>query len=483
MRRIIRGLAADYNRRKIATPVSTCIQRSWSSGQPRLRLEQYSVSSEQAARIASVNLLYSAAYVLLLLVTSPFWLVQMLRKGKYRAGLAERLGRVPARLKASAEQSVWTHAVSVGEVLAISGIIGALKSDHPGLPVFVSTTTLAAQKLARERFGAENVFYFPLDLGFAIRPYLQRLRPKLIIIAETEFWPNFLRLAHNSGARIAVVNSRISDRSYPGYLRFRPLLHHVLQKVDIFLAQSPADASRLVAIGAAADRVEVSGNLKFEVNTPKQTDLVGSLRKALTPNQPVLVCGSTVEREEEALLSAFQEILQRHPAALMVIAPRHPERFGAVADVIASSGISCRRRSLWNGDGNLQGSILLLDTIGELAALYSVATIAFVGGSLAPRGGHNILEPAQFGKAIVIGPHFENFREIIHIFRAEDAVEIVEEGNLAVRFLGLLENDARRMQLEQNAMRVMEENRGSTQRTLTALKPFLETTIAEWAAR
>jgi len=260
-------------------------------------------------------------------------------------------------------------------------------------------------------------------------------------------------------------------------------LQHVLQKVDIFLAQSPVDASRLVAIGADAGRVEVSGNLKFEVNTPKQTDFVSSLRKALSPDQPVLVCGSTVEREEEALLSAFQEILQRHPTALMVIAPRHPERFGAVAELIGGSGIRYWRRSSWNGNSDLQGSILLLDTIGELAALYSVATIAFVGGSLAPRGGHNILEPAQFGKAIVIGPHFENFREIIHIFRAADAVEIVEEGDLTSTFFRLLENDGARMQLGQNAMRVMEENRGSTERTLSALKHFLEAPIAEWATR
>jgi 3-deoxy-D-manno-octulosonic-acid transferase len=430
-----------------------------------------------------VNLLYSAVYALLLIATSPFWLVQMLRSGKYRAGLAERLGRVPGRLKAPPEQSVWAHAVSVGEVLAISGVIGVLRSNYPSLPVFVSTTTLAGQKLARERFGAENVFYFPLDLGFAIRPYLQRLRPKLVIVAETEFWPNFLRLARNSGARIAIVNSRISDRSYPGYLRFRPLLRHVLQNVDIFLAQSQADASRLVAIGALADRVEVSGNLKFEVATPKQTDFVGLLKSVLPAQQPVLVCGSTVEGEEEALLSVFREVLQRHPTALMVIAPRHPERFGAVAGVIAGSGIKYRRRSSWDGHGELQGSILLLDTIGELAALYSVAAIAFVGGSLAPRGGHNILEPAQFGKAIIVGPHFENFREIIHIFRAASAVEIAEAGDLAATFLRLLENEAARIQLGQNAMRVMQENRGSTERTLRALKPFLEAPIAEWAMR
>ena len=181
--------------------------------------------------------LYTAAYALLLILTSPFWLLQMLRKGKYRAGLAERLGRVPRRLHTAPNgQSIWVHAVSVGEVLAVAGLIRELRSRYPELPVFISTTTLAGQKLARERFCEQSVFYFPLDLGFAIRPYLQALRPKMIVIAETEFWPNFIRLAHESGASIAVVNSRISDRSFPGYKRFKRWLRPVLSSIDIFLA-------------------------------------------------------------------------------------------------------------------------------------------------------------------------------------------------------------------------------------------------------
>src|SRR5215469_3718428 len=203
----------------------------------------------------------------------------MLRKGKYRAGLSERFGRVPQRLQLVPEkQSIWVHAVSVGEVLAVAGVIRELRSRYPEFPVYVSTTTLAGQKLARERFDERNVFYFPLDLGFAIRAYLQALRPKLIIVAETEFWPNFIRLAHEAGASLAVVNSRISDGSFPGYKRFRRWLRPILSSIDIFLAQGTADRVRLITIGAPAERVQMSGNLKFEIAAPKESNLTADLR-------------------------------------------------------------------------------------------------------------------------------------------------------------------------------------------------------------
>ncbi|HEX7959667.1 MAG TPA: glycosyltransferase N-terminal domain-containing protein, partial [Terriglobales bacterium] len=321
--------------------------------------------------------LYSAAYFLLLVLTFPYWLLQMLRKGKYRAGLSERLGRLPQRLKiATGQQCIWVHAVSVGEVLAVVGLIGELRRRYPELPLYVSTTTLAGQKLARDRFGEQNVFYFPLDIGFAIRPYLQALRPKLVVIAETEFWPNFIRLAHQSGAFLAIVNSRISDRSFPGYKRFKRWLAPILRSIDIFLAQSTADRDRLIAIGAPAERVQVSGNLKFEVAAPKETNLTVEMRRALPASTPVLVCGSTVEGEEEILLGAFKQILRQLPQAVMVLAPRHPERFESVAQLVDESGMSFWRRSGWRG-APLAGGIFLLDSIGELASIYSLATVAF----------------------------------------------------------------------------------------------------------
>ena len=428
--------------------------------------------------------LYSAAYALLLILTSPFWLLQMLRKGKYRAGLAERLGRVPRRLHIAADQqSIWVHAVSVGEVLAIAGLARELRSRYPELSLYVSTTTLAGQKLARERFGERNVFYFPLDLGFAIRPYLQALRPKLIIIAETEFWPNFIRLAHEAGASLAVVNSRISDGSFPGYKRFRRWLRPILSSIDIFLAQGTADRMRLITIGAPAERVQMSGNLKFEIAAPKESNLTADLRHAIPASAPVLVCGSTVDGEEPILLRAFKQILRQSPQAAMVLAPRHPERFESVAQLVAASGMSFWRRSGWRG-APLAGGVFLLDSIGELASLYSLATVAFVGGSLVPRGGHNILEPAQFGKAIVVGPHTENFREIIQIFLSEGAVEIATGENLGETLLRLLQDISLRERLGHNARGVMQANQGSTARTLEALEALLHAApTPEWVAR
>src|ERR1700719_2253200 len=330
--------------------------------------------------------IYSALLAAVLLVSFPYWLMQRLRHGKYRAGLSERLGSPPARLAAQPERpAIWIHAVSVGEVLAISGLVPELAKRFLRHRLVISTTTDSGQKLARARFGAENVFYFPLDFAFAIRPYLRLLRPELIVIAETEFWPNFLRLARASGARIAVVNARISDRSWPGYRCFRCLLSGVLRQVDLFLTQTAEDAHRLKEIGAPAERVQVTGNLKFDVPAPPAPPIVASLRTAFQQagTSPVIVCGSTVEGEEPILLQAFENVLASHPRAVTTVAPRHPERFAEVAELLEKLGIRFWRRSLWGGDP-IVGGVLLIDTIGELAALYALADIAFIGGSLVP---------------------------------------------------------------------------------------------------
>ncbi|MGH9549172.1 MAG: 3-deoxy-D-manno-octulosonic acid transferase, partial [Terriglobales bacterium] len=240
-------------------------------------------------------LLYSAFLAAALLLSLPYWMLTR-RHGKYREGLGERLGKVPPRLQPRPEPAIWVHAVSVGEVLAVSQLVNELRQRFPQYRVAVSTTTATGQTLARQHFGGESVFYFPLDFKFAIRPYFEALRPRLIVLAETEFWPNFLRLSHGS-ARVAVVNARISDRSWPGYRRFRPILKKVLQNVDLFLAQTAQDASRLRDIGAPAERVQVSGNLKFDVTVPDPPAILASLRSMFQQGRagPVVVCGSTVE--------------------------------------------------------------------------------------------------------------------------------------------------------------------------------------------
>ncbi len=422
------------------------------------------------------SFLYSAALALGVLVSLPYWLLQMARHGKYRKGLAERLGRLPSRLQLPRKEDpvIWVHAVSVGEVLAVAGLVEELQRRCPQHKIFISTTTDTGQALARKRFGDASVFYFPMDFAFAIRPYLQALHPQMVVIAETEFWPNFIPLAHARGARIAVVNARISDRSWPRYRRFRRLLRRLLANVDLFLAQTQQDAARLEDIGASPERVRVTGNLKFDIPAPAPPAIVDSLRISLAQSAagPVLVCGSTVDGEEPLLLKAFENLLVQHPRAVMILAPRHPERFPGVAALLEQMSIRFRRRSEWNGEP-LTSGVLLLDTIGELAALYSLADIAFVGGSLVPRGGHNIIEPAQHGVATVIGNHTENFRDVVSLFQSRDAVRIAGPAELPLVLMELLANDAERQELGQRAAETMRLQIGATARTAGELQELL----------
>jgi len=424
----------------------------------------------------SVYSLYSVLLLLALVISAPWWLLEMLRHGKYRTGLRERLGTVPDRLVGrAAVNTIWIHAVSVGEVLAISRVVDELKAQLPGWRIVVSTTTDTGQKLARERFGEDNVFYVPLDLPFAVRAYLQALRPKLLVLAESEFWPNLLHEARLSGAAVAVVNARVSDRSLPGYMRVHKLLRRVLQNVQLFLAQSHEDARRLVQMGAPAERVHISGNLKFEVKPPAKSELTSRFTAALEREEigPLLAAGSTLEGEEAMLLETFRQVTPQYPSALLVLAPRHPERFEAVASLLASSGLRYQRRSQWGGRKPLAGGVFLLDSIGELARLYEFADLSLIGGSLVPRGGHNVLEAALFGTPILVGPHTENFRDIIEVFRRADALRVVTPQSLTATVLELLENDDDRRALGRRAFEVMRSQQGATERTVKALLNLL----------
>ena len=426
-------------------------------------------------------LVYSALLAVVLVCGLPYWLYQMWRHGKYRAGFLERFGIVPGHLATpSSQPTLWVHAVSVGEVLAVSKLIQRMQARWPAYRIVVSTTTDTGQKLARTRFESENVFYFPVDLGFAIRPYLQALRPRLVVVAETEFWPNFLRLTKRTGASVAVVNARISDRSIRGYLRIRWWLRKVIGNVDLFLAQTYQDRTRLIDLGVPEVRVEVTGNLKFELEPGLPPALVAHLRESFeaTHAGPILVCGSTVDDEEERmLLQAFQSILASHPRAVMILAPRHPERFAPVATLLESFGIKFSRRSLWSGEP-LTGGVLLLDTIGELSAVYGLADVAFVGGSLVPKGGHNIIEPARHGVAIVVGNHTDNFRDIIWLFQTHDAVRIVGPAELPLVLMELISNDAERKALGKRAAETLRSQAGATEKTLAALESLLSSAEA-----
>jgi len=369
-------------------------------------------------------LLYSALLSVAFVLATPWWL-----KKKRRAGIWERLGRVPQRIRVPQRKpTIWIHAVSVGEVLAVSRLVAELRARFPEKRVVVSTTTATGQKLARDKFGEQDVFYFPLDFAFAVRAYLRELKPELIVLAETEFWPRFLHEAWQAGVEVAVVNARISDRSFPRYRRWRGFVARILQHVELFLAQTEEDAQRLRAIGAPDARVRVSGNLKFDI-VIREAAFTAQLRSMLErAGRPrVIVAGSTVEGEEELVVAAFRETFAPGVAGVLVLAPRHPERFEEVAQMLRTSAVPMWRRSQLRGDESIASGVLLLDTVGELASIYSIADLAFVGGSLVPRGGHNILEPASYGKTIVVGPHTDNFRDIVEMFRREQAVFVAHD--------------------------------------------------------
>jgi 3-deoxy-D-manno-octulosonic-acid transferase len=421
---------------------------------------------------------YNVALLLALAVSAPWWLWRMATTNKYREGLRERLGRVPRRLTAGSVDGppvIWLHAVSVGEVLAATQLVKALDKALPEYFVAISTTTRTGQALARERFGSNRVFYCPLDLPWAVAAYLNALKPRMLILVETEFWPNLLSGCLQREIPVVVVNARISNRSWPRYRRLRALWKPILSRLSCVLAQSENDAERLRAIGCASERVTVAGNLKFDVRAATESDATRILR-ALGGDLRFVVAGSTLDGEEAALLDAWPRLLAADRQLVMVLAPRHPERFGAVASLLEKSGHPWIRRSEWNAQQPepLQpGTIVLLDTIGELASVYSLASVAFVGGSLVAAGGHNPLEPAQFGVPIVMGAHYANFTAITEALRARDALRIATKEDLAGMLSELLSNRAAAEAMGTRARKVFEQQAGATERCMAAIRKVL----------
>ncbi|MFB3854908.1 MAG: 3-deoxy-D-manno-octulosonic acid transferase [Vicinamibacterales bacterium] len=410
----------------------------------------------------------------------PKFVYEALRHRKYIGGLGERLGYLPVSFNVDGERSVWIHAVSVGEVLTARSIMDDLRRLYPGLRLFVSTTTVAGQQVARSSVpAADAVFYFPLDLPFIVRRVFRLARPSLFIMMETEIWPNLLRAARARGVRTLLVNGRISSRSYPRYRLVRRWFRRVLADVDHCLVQSEATRDRLVDLGADPSRITVTGSLKFD-SLPAATGQ--GARRAdrvlrffrTAAGRPVIVAGSTLRGEESILLSLFERIRATRPSALMVIAPRHPERFGEVERLARDAGFDTTRRSDLVIDSEPTAEVVILDTIGELASLYQVATVVFVGGSLVTAGGHNILEPAAHGKPVVFGPHMENFSEIAEAFLSKKAAVQVRDGEeLEAAVNGLLDDEAERERLGRAALAVVESNRGARDRTLEVIERLM----------
>lgn len=441
---------------------------------------------------------YSSALLLVLVGGAPFWLLRMMTSGRYRAGLGGRLGLVPASLREAVRgrDVVWVHAVSVGEVMAAVALVEGLTAELPGLAAAVSTTTETGQELAKRRMVGMPVFYLPLDFAYAVRRYLRVLRPRLLVLMESELWPNLLRECGRAGVPVAVVNARVSDRSYPRYMRLRRMWRPLLERVSMFLAQGEETAERLRRIGVPAGRVRVTGNLKYDLRPAGETPVVAMLRAALSGRR-LVVAGSTLEGEERLLLDAWRELarteLERGKAgAVLLLAPRHPDRFRGVAEMAEGRGWRVQRVSAMlarAGDaggggmavpeGNLEGepmgagSVVLLDTIGDLAAVYGLATVAFVGGSLVPAGGHNPLEPARFGVPVVIGSDFSNFRQIVERMQAMDGIRVVRPEQMAGVVGELLRDGEEARTLGARGQAVFAEEAGATERTVSELVRML----------
>jgi 3-deoxy-D-manno-octulosonic-acid transferase len=370
--------------------------------------------------------------------------------------------------------------VSVGEVVTARPLVRDLKTRYPRLRLFLSTTTFAGQQLARRSVqDVDAVFYFPFDLNVFVRRTLNLVRPRLFIMMETEIWPNLLRECRRRGIKTAVVNGRLSQRSYPRYRMVRGFMKRVLADIDRFCVQSEESARRFVELGANPSSVSVTGSLKFD-----SLDLASSvqsrardrvLRHLRVPaNRAVLVAGSTMKGEEGAVLRAFRRLRSASPNALLILAPRHPERFFDVARMSREEGLKTLLRTELPIDAEPRGDVVIIDTIGELAAIYQIATIVFVGGSLVATGGHNILEPAVFGKPIVFGPHMENFAEIAAAFVTNGAgIQVHGERELDDTLRSLMTDPVRRARLGAAARALVEANRGAKDKTLHVLSDLL----------
>ena len=438
--------------------------------------------------------LYSILVLVAAAVASPWFIYQALRYKKYVGSLRQRMGYLPLSFNMDGDESIWVHAVSVGEVLTARPLISDLRRRYPNLRMFLSTTTMAGQQLARRNVqDVDAVFYFPFDFAFVVRRTLDLVRPKLFIMMETEIWPNLLRECRARGIKTAVVNGRLSPRSFPRYRLIRPMMRRVLEHIDRFLVQSEESARRFIDLGADPARVVVTGSLKFDSLEVASTALQGAtaarsvrvgvegrardrvLRYFRVPaSRPVIVAGSTMKGEEVAVLRAFRRVRSTAPNTLLVLAPRNPERFGEAEQLARQEGWRVSRRSDLAIDAEPRVDVVVVDTIGELATIYQIATVVFVGGSLAATGGHNVLEPAVFGKPIVFGPHMDNFLEIAEAFVSNGAgVQLAGEEQLEESFVSLMSDPVRRARLGAAARALVEANRGANAKSVNVLSALL----------
>ena len=428
-------------------------------------------------------LAYSLLLSLGLLVLIPHFLYQALAHGKYLEGLRQRLGTLSPVAEGQQRPLIWLHCVSVGETQAARPLVDRLRKEFPEHALVVSTITRTGQKLAQDVFGrqVDKVFYFPFDWRWSVRRALRVINPSVVLLMETELWPNFLRECKTREIPVALVNGRISRQSFRRYSLIKFFLRRVLESLSVAVMQSETDAERLQALGMPADRIRTAGNLKFDatsVSSAGEKTRQISGRFGLGSGELLILAASTHAPEEKIILDSFKQM----SGSRLMIAPRHPERFAEVASLIQNSGLSWARRTDAAAPTDARASVILLDTIGELPAVYSLATIVFVGGSIVDRGGHNVLEPAAAGVPVVTGAHTHNFHAIVGALNEQKALVQLPpvEGDAASAeltkvFTSLVTNPERRTELATRATQLIASNQGASDRTIKIITPLLST--------
>lgn len=423
-------------------------------------------------------MLYDIAF----LIFSIFYLPTLLFKGKLHGNFLERFGiydRDKQNALASGRDTVWIQAVSVGEVSLCRKLIPLIREKFPGRKIVLSTITKTGNALAKKLFSKDAVIiYFPLDLSFIVKKALSLIKPKLYIMVETEIWPNMLREISRLSIASLIVNGRISDKSFGRYTMARPFLKGILKKVSAFCVQSKLDAGRMISLGAPANKVMVTGNMKFDITAPPDAGSAQKMKEGmnLQYDEELFVAGSTHKGEEEIVVAAYRELVKNFPRPRLVIAPRHIERAGEVEDIVNRSGFKAVRISRMNSDSPAPDaqSVFILDTIGQLNDFYSIATIVFVGGSLVRHGGQNPIEPAVLGKPILFGPNMFNFKDVADIFLTNAAALQVSGKADLIEKARLLLNDAeKRLSLGYNAKNAVFKNRGATEKNLEIIERAL----------
>ena len=419
--------------------------------------------------------LLNFAYMAVVLAAAPVLLWQRVVRGKRRPGLWQKLTGGLAR-RTGNERLVWFHAVSVGEVLQLEPMISECRRLWPSLQILITTTTATGHRLACERFVDCHVDWFPLDFSWAVHRALRRIRPDLVVLVELELWPNFILAAHRKGIPLALVNGRVSESSFAGYRRLRWLFSRLLSRFDQLVAQNTIYAKRLEELGGAPQHIQVSGSIKYDRietrrDNPDTQELAASL--GIAQRSPVFVAGSTQDPEERLAIEAWAIARQTHPDLRLVLVPRHPERFDEVAETVVSMGHPLLRRSRVTAL-QTNSPVVLLDSVGELAACWGLADVAFVGGSLTNRGGQNMIEPAAYGAAVLFGPNTQNFQDVVDDLLERGGARVVADGpSLASRLVELLDDPTTAAALGEAARRLVLSRQGATETTLGILNELL----------